>query len=126
MNPDSKAFLWAGRIFTALPTLMLTMSAEMKLSGGADFMKQWAAFGYKPEQALTIGAIELACAVIYAIPQTAALSAVLLTGYLGGAVATHVRAGEPAFAPVLLGAMVWAGLYFRDGRVRDLLPLRKS
>ena len=75
---------------------------------------------------MTIGLIELTCAILYAIPRTAALGALLLTAYLGGAVATHVRAGEPAFAPILIGVLVWGGLFCRDARVRDLLPLRKG
>jgi hypothetical protein len=124
MNPNSKAFLWASRVLTALPILMLAMSAAMKLSANADFLKQWTGFGFKPEQATTVGAIELICVVLYAIPRTAGLGAVLLTGYLGGAVVTHLRVSEPVFAPVLIGAIVWGGLYFRDERVRALLPLR--
>jgi hypothetical protein len=126
MNPNSKAFLWAGRILTALPILIFAMSAAMKLSADAKFMSQWAGFGFKPEQATTIGILELLCVIVYAIPRTASLGAVLLTGYLGGAVVTHLRSGEPVFAPVLIGAIVWGGLYFRDARVRDLLPLRKA
>lgn len=126
MSETSKTYLWGGRILTALPILMFTMSAAMKLSANADFLKQWAGFGFKPEQALTIGLIELGCAILYAVPRTAALGALLLTAYLGGAVATHVRAGEPAIAPMLIGVIVWGGLYCRDARVRDLFPVRKG
>jgi hypothetical protein len=70
--------------------------------------------------------LELFCAAVYVVPRTAVLGAVLLTGYLGGAVATHVRVGDAFIVPLLLGVLVWAGLYLRDERVRALLPLRKS
>ncbi len=125
MSETSKTYLWGGRILTALPILMFAMSGAMKLAGSADFLKQWAGFGFKPELALTIGIVELTCVVLYAIPRTAALGAVLLTAYLGGAVVTHVRVGEAPFAPILIGVIVWGGLYCRDARVRSLLPLRK-
>ena len=72
-----------------------------------------------------IGIVEVACAVLYAIPQTAVLGAVLTTAYLGGAVATHVRASDPFLPPIVLGILVWVGLYLRDERLRPLLPLRR-
>lgn len=75
--------------------------------------------------ALPIGLVELACTAIYVIPRTSVLGAILLTGYLGGATATHVRVGEPFFALIVLGVLVWGGLFFRDPRLRELLPLRK-
>ena len=125
MAEVSKGYLWAGRILTALPAVAFIGSAAMKLSGNAEFLKQWTAFGFKPEQATGVGALELVCAILYAIPQTSGLGAVLLTAYMGGATATHVRIGEPFIAPVVLGVLVWGGLWFRDERVRALLPLRK-
>lgn len=125
MNENSKGVLWAGRILTALPILLFLASAAGKLSAGEDFLKQWATFGFKPELAMTVGLIELAAVIIYAVPKTAALGAVLLTGYMGGAVLTHLRTGDSPLVPVLVGAIVWGGLYFRDERVRNLLPLRK-
>jgi hypothetical protein len=74
-----------------------------------------------------LGAIEICCALLYAIPRTAVLGAVLLTGYLGGAIATHVRVGDPSFVtPLVLGMIAWAGLYLRDPRLRALLPLRST
>ncbi|MFZ4577964.1 MAG: DoxX family protein [Myxococcota bacterium] len=126
MTETRKGYLWGGRILTALPILMLVMSATMKLTQNADFMKSWGTFGFKPEQALTVGLIELLCVALYAIPQTAVLGAVLATGYLGGAVVTHLRVGEAPFAPVLIGVIVWGGLFLRDERVRALLPFRKA
>ncbi len=91
------------------------------------FVEQWVGkLGYQ-EGALTgIGLLELACVVVYAIPCTAVLGAVLLTGYLGGAIATHVRIGDPGLAaPLVLGILAWSGLYLRDERIRVLVPLRR-
>ena len=119
--------LWAGRIVSALPVLLLAFSAFMKLRGPAEVVQVFTGkFGY-PAQTLTpLGIVELSCAVLYAIPQTAVLGAVLMTGYLGGAVATHFRVSDPQwFGPAVLGALAWLGLYLRDPRLRDLLPLRR-
>jgi hypothetical protein len=105
---------------------MMLLSASFKLGGGAQMAKDWAAFGYPPSTLLPIGVTEIACAVLYAIPATSALGAVLVTGYLGGAVATHVRLSQPVWpAPALLGVLAWLGLYLRDPRLRALLPLRR-
>jgi hypothetical protein len=73
---------------------------------------------------LGLGILELICAVIYVIPRTSMLGAILLTGYLGGAIATHVRVGEQFIMPAVLGVLIWGGLYLRDYRLRALLPLR--
>jgi hypothetical protein len=112
-------------VASALPVLGLLMSAGMKISHGAPIVTQLVGkFGY-PESTLgPIGFVELACAIVYAIPRTSVLGAVLLTGYLGGAIATHVRVGDPFLTPLVIGILVWAGLFLRDGRLRALLPLR--
>jgi hypothetical protein len=82
-------------------------------------------FGYPGRLLLPICIVEIACAIVYAIPRTSVLGAILLTGYLGGATATHVRIGDPLFfVPVILGVFVWGGLYLRDDRLRALIPLR--
>ena len=122
----SKGQLWAGRVVSALPVLALLLSATMKFSHKPEMVAGFTGkFGY-PEGVLTpLGIIELLSAILYAIPQTSVLGAVILTGYLGGATATHVRVGDPFFAPVILGVLVWAGLFLRDARLRALLPLRK-
>ncbi|HXN33696.1 MAG TPA: DoxX family protein [Polyangiaceae bacterium] len=122
-----KSVLWTGRVLSALPVLAMVASASMKLMHAPQFVEQWVGkLGYQ-ESALTgIGLLELACVILYVIPRTAVLGAVALTGYLGGAVATHVRIGDPGLAaPVVLGILAWAGLYLRDERVRALLPLRQ-
>jgi hypothetical protein len=119
--------LWAGRVVSALPVLMMLASGTLKLAGGEQMMKGWAAFGYPPSALVPIGVTEIACALLYAIPRTSVLGAVLLTGFLGGAVATHVRASQAVwFAPALLGALAWLGLFLRDPRLRALLPLRRE
>jgi hypothetical protein len=82
-------------------------------------------FGYPPQTLTPLGVVELTCAVLYAIPQTAVLGAVLVTGYLGGAVATHVRVSDVWIPPAVLGVLAWVGLYLREPRLRELLPLRR-
>jgi hypothetical protein len=120
--------LWTGRVLSALPVLLMVFSASMKLSHAPQFVEQWTGkFGYPESELTAIGLLELACVALYAVPRTAVLGAVLLTGYLGGAVATHVRVGDPSgVTAFVLGIFVWAGLYLRDERVRALLPLRRS
>jgi hypothetical protein len=111
---------------SALPVLAFFMSGGMKLSHNPGLVEQFVGkLGY-PESSLTpIGAIEVTCAILYAIPNTSVLGAALLTAYLGGAVATHVRIGEGFLPAIILGVLVWGGLFLRDGRIRALLPLRK-
>lgn len=126
-----KGSRWAGRIVSAIPVLMLVMAGTFKvvgaLTGSKEMMDAWLGFGYPPAALLPIGVIEVACAVVYAIPRTAALGAVLVTGYLGGAVATHVRMSQGVWiSPFLLGVLAWLGLYLRDPRLRALLPLRSA
>ncbi len=119
--------LWAGRVVSAVPVLMMALSGVFKLAGGPQMAKDWAGFGYPPGTLLPIGVTEISCALLYAISRTSVLGAVLVTGYLGGAVATHVRVSQAVwFAPALLGAVAWLGLYLRDPRLRALLPLRRN
>lgn len=122
--PVSKKMLWAGRIVSAVPVLMLVMSAAMKFAKPQQVVDTFNNLGWPESLALYLGVVEIACTVIYVIPQTAVLGAVLVTGYLGGAIATHVRIGEQFIPPVILGVLVWGGLWLRDLRVRSLLPLR--
>jgi len=118
---------WAGRIVSAIPVLMLLLSGVLKIVGGSEMDRDCASFGYPPGALIPIGVTEVVCALLYVFPPTAALGAILVTGYLGGAVATHVRVSQPVFlAPALLGALAWLGLYLRDPRLRALLPLRRA
>jgi hypothetical protein len=125
-TPISPRMLWVSRILSGLPALMLLFSAVMKLAQPAPVLQEFARLGYQENVVLGIGVLELACTVIYLIPRTAVLGAILLTGYLGGAIATHVRIGDPLvnYTPVVLGILIWGGLYLRDDRVRALIPLR--
>ena len=124
--PVSKGALWGGRVASALPVLMLVMSGGMKLSHSAQVVEPFTTkFGFAESSLTPIGLLELTCVLVYLVPRTAVLGAILITGYLGGAVVTHVRIGEPFFAPVILGILAWVGIFLRDERLRALLPLRK-
>jgi hypothetical protein len=117
--------LWGGYIASAIPVLMLLFSGVMKLVKPAFLVEEFGRLGYDENLAFGIGILEIGCTVVYLIPRTSILGAILLTGYLGGATATHVRIGDPSFfMPVILGVLVWLGLYLRDHRLRALLPLR--
>jgi hypothetical protein len=121
--------LWAGRIMSALPALFLLMDGGMKLFKPPFVVDATTQMGYPESVIVGLGCVLLASTVLYLIPRTAVLGAVLLTGYLGGAAATHVRVSGPVFNdlfPVVFGALLWGGLWLRDRRVQDLLPLRKS
>ncbi len=122
---------WAGRILSVIPVLLMVASGTFKLVGGvtgnAQLLAGWTHSGYPLATLLPIGVLEIACALLYAIPRTSVLGAVLVTGYLGGAVATHVRMSQAIWiAPALLGAIAWLGLFLRDPRLRGLLPLRQE
>lgn len=121
----SKKTLWAGRVLSALPALFLLVDATMKLVKPAPVVEATAELGYPESVILPLGIVLLVCTVLYLIPRTSVLGAILLTGYLGGAVATHVRVGGGAFPvvfPVILGTLLWGGLYLRDERLRSLVP----
>ncbi len=122
----SKKALWAGRILSALPILLLLFSGVMKLLKPPSVLQAFALYGYPEHQLAAIGLLEIACTVVYAIPSSSILGAILVTAYMGGATATNVRVGNPAFImTALLGVLAWLGLYLRDERLRALLPLRK-
>ncbi len=122
LNP--KWMRWTGRVMSALPMLMMTVSGAMKLVGGSEILEAFTGkFGYPAGTLLPIGIVEILCVIVYAIPRTAVLGAILMTGYLGGAVATHVRISDVFIPPLALGIFVWGGLYLRDTRFRSLLPL---
>jgi len=126
VNQPSKAALWTGRILSALPVLALTMSAVMKIMKVPAAVEGFKHLGWPEHLAVTLGIIELSCAILYAIPATSVLGAILVTGYLGGAVATHFRIGETqAINAVVLGIVIWLGLFLREPRLRSLIPLRR-
>jgi hypothetical protein len=125
----SKRMLWAGRVMSALAALFLLMDGVMKLLKPDIVVKTTVDLGYPESVILGLGTVLLACTVLYLIPRTSVLGAILLTGYLGGAVATHVRVEDSVFSvlfPVILGALLWGGLVLRDGQLRALLPMRQT
>lgn len=125
--PVSHKMLWAGRIISTLAVLFLLFDGVIKLLNIDAVVESFAQLGYPVNLALGIGILELVCIGVYVIPRTSILGAILLTGYLGGAIATHVRIGSPFFThtffPIYVGALVWAGLFLRDHRLRALIPL---
>ncbi len=123
--PASKTMFWIGCVISALPVLMLLTSASMKFAQPPDVVKGFEHLGWPLSLALGLAIVELTCTVIYVIPQTSVLGAILLTGYLGGATATHVRVGDNFVTPIIFGVLVWLGLYLRDPRLRALLPLQR-
>jgi hypothetical protein len=125
-RPVSKGALWAGRVLSALPVLLLLFSAAMKFARPPEVMKGFAEMGYPERLAVPLGVVELTCTLLYVLPPTAVLGAVLLTGYLGGATATHLRIGQQQFVmPALLGVVAWLGLFLREPRLRALIPVRR-
>lgn len=119
--------LWAGRIMSGLPALFLLMDGIMKLFKPPVVVQATVELGYPESVIFGLGLTLLASTLLYLIPRTSVLGAILLTGYLGGAVATHVRVGGPAFNvvfAVMVGALLWGGLWLRERQLRKLLPLR--
>jgi hypothetical protein len=121
----SKGALWTGYVMSALPVLALLMSGVMKLMKPAPVLQGFAHFGYQDGAIIPLGILEIACTIIYLIPQTSVLGAILVTGYLGGAVATTFRVGDGYAPQVILGVLVWGGLFMRDPRMRALIPIRR-
>src|SRR6267154_4770127 len=127
-NQISNTHLWAARIITALVVLFLVFDGVTKVMKVPAVMEATARIGFPANLIPGIGVLLLACTAIYVIPRTSVLGAILLTGYLGGAVLTNLRAGSSLFGetlfPVYFGVLVWAGLYLRDERLHALIPLR--
>lgn len=125
---ESKGKRWAGYILSGLPTLLLLMDAVAKFVKPEAVITGTVELGYNESVIIPLGIILLFSTLLYIVPKTSVLGAILLTGYLGGAVATHVRVGSPLFShilfPVYLGIMLWLGLYFRESRLKELLPFR--
>ena len=123
--PVSRKALWAGYVVSALPVLLLVFSAIIKLMKPAQMVEGFARLGIPDPLISQLGMLELVCAVIYLVPSTCILGAILITGYFGGAIATNLRLGESFLLPLMAGVMIWGGLYLRDQRVRALIPLRR-
>src|SRR3989441_13251729 len=120
--------LWAGGLVSGLPALFLLVDGAMKLAKPAIVVETTVKLGYAESVIFPLGIVLLACTSVYVIPRTSVLGAILLTGYLGGAVATHVRVRDPFFShilfPVYMGVLIWGGLFLRDYRLRAHIPLR--
>jgi len=125
---DSKNWFRVGHIISALPVLFLLFDGALKLVKPASVVEATVRLGYPENVNLSLGLVLITCAVLYVIPRTSILGAILLTGYLGGAVSAQARVGASLFSvvfPVILGALLWLGLYMREQRLRALIPLRR-
>ena len=127
---ESNKQVWTGRVFSALAVLFLTMDAVMKLIVVPEAVKGTGQLGWPVSSIVPLGILQAILLIIYVMPRTSVLGAILWTGYLGGAVATHVRVGNPLFShilfPTYVAALLWLGLWLRDRRVRALVPLRRA
>jgi len=121
----SRGLWWSGFVLSLLTVLFILFSAAGKFAKPEGIEENVLPLGWRMDQLTTLGIIEVACIILYAIPQTAVLGAVLLTAYLGGATATHLRIGEPVFIPIIIGIFAWVGLYLREPRLWPLAPIRK-
>ena len=115
---------WEGLGISVLLSLLFGMSAVMKLMGGPGVMEGMAHLGLPESLVIPLGILEISCVAIYLFPATSIVGAILLTGYIGGAICTHLRVGDPFFFQIVLGICVWLGVYLRDNRLRELIPLR--
>jgi len=127
LSTPSKGALWTGRVLTALTILFLLFDAFGKFAKPVPVTDAFTRLGIPISESTAIGTVLLVCTILYAIPRTAVLGVVLITGFLGGAVAINMRAGSPTFEtifPVIFGIIAWAGLYLRYPELHRLLPLR--
>lgn len=124
MTTENRKILWTGRVLTALAALPFVFSFIMKVSGSPQMLQGMAHLGWPGKMLLTLAALEGTSVLLYLIPQTSVLGAIILTGYLGGAMATHLRIGEPVVLHIAIGILVWLGLFLREPRLGELLPIR--
>jgi hypothetical protein len=118
--------VWTGRVISGLASAAFVMSGLMKLKVGPELEQAFAHLQLPLTMRVPLAILELACVVVYMIPATAVLGAILLAGYLGGAILTHWRVGDPVIIPIVLGLLVWLGIYLREPRLKELIPIRKS
>ena len=126
MQGTSGKIVWTGRVITGVVSLLFFFSAAMKFVGGAEVKEGMAHLGLPEAMTVPLGILEAACTVIYLIPATSVLGAILLAGYMGGAICTHWRVGDPFLGQVAIALVVWLGLYLREPRLKALIPVRKS
>lgn len=123
-KPPGGAAVWTGRVISGLASALFLMSAVMKLKGGPEVMQGMSHLGLPTSMIRPLAILEITCVVIYLIPATSVLGAILLAGYVGGAICTHWRVGDPFFVQIALGLFVWLGVYLRESRLKALIPLR--
>jgi len=122
-NP--KWMTWLGWVFTVLPSLVLIGSGVYKFSGAKEVTEGLQKMGWGTHLAVPLGITELTCTILYLIPQTSVLGAILLTGYMGGAIATHISLEEPFAFQAVFGIVIWLGIFLREPRLRTILPYRR-
>ena len=127
-TPWRRYVVWAGRIISVVPVWIILTSSRWKLTENPWYVQEWGRIGWKTADLPFIASLQLGAILLYVIPQTSVLGAVILTGYLGGAIATYVRIGElyPPLVPLTTALFAWLGIYLRDERLRALLPFRWS
>lgn len=126
MEGASGKIVWTGRVITVLVSLLFFFSAAMKFVGGAEVKEGMAHLGLPESMTIPLGILEAACTVIYLIPATSVLGAILLAGYMGGAICTHWRVGDPFVGQIAIALVIWLAIYLREPRLKALIPLRKS
>lgn len=117
--------LWTGRVMSGLVVAALLASSILKFLGGPQLSEGMQHLGWPEKLAIALGILEITVAIIYAIPQTSVLGAILIAGYMGGAIATHVRIEESFIVQAAIGVVAWLGIYLREPRLRSLIPLRR-
>jgi len=120
--------VWTGRIISVAPVLIVLMSARWKLTANPWYVREWGRIGWRTPDLPFIASLQLGAILLYVIPRTSVLGAVILTGYMGGAIASYVRIGElyPPLVPLTTAMLAWLGIFLRDERLRDLLPFRRT
>src|SRR5215470_9036877 len=120
--------VWTGRIVSVLPVLIVLISSRWKLTSNPWYVREWARIGWKTPDLPFIASLQLGAILLYVIPRTSVLGAVILTSYMGGAIASYVRIGElyPPLVPLTTAMLAWLGIFLRDERLRDLLPFRRT
>lgn len=127
MTSSRRWLVWSGRIVSIAPVLIVLMSSRWKLTSNAWYVQEWGRIGWQTPDLPFIASLQLGAILLYVIPRTSVLGAVILTGYLGGAIASYVRIGElyPPLVPLTTAMLAWLGIWLRDERLRALLPIRR-
>lgn len=124
ISTGQTVMIWIGRVISVLVAIAFGMSAMMKLKGGPEYAEGAEHLGLPDSMVLPLAILEITCLVLYLIPWTAVLGAILLTGYMGGAICSHWRVGDPFVVQIAIGVLIWLGLYMREKRLWTVLPFR--